>query len=203
VPRSATRPLIARLGPRRTPRRTLTRLRLRFFLDAQLFHQRKLAVREPAAELLQIELGLLQLGEQLVFLFLDVMLDVLAEHFDRRLEVLVVAAHALDLGDQLLRGAVLDLGLVDQVLFLLAFEGFLRSGVEHLFLDRRVHCQQLADALRDRGLLFLLRLLEFFEQRGHHAVVLFEERNRVARRVAAAAGCRSRSCHDALLKICL
>ena len=163
------------------------------FFDAHLLHQRELAVREPAAELFQVEVGLLQLREQLVLLFLDVMLDVLAEHLDGRLEVLVVAGHAFDLRDQLLRGAVLDLGLVDQVLVLFVLEGFLRGGIEQLFLDRRVHCQQLADALRDRGLFFLFRLLELVEQCGYGAVILLEQRDCVARRIAAA--CLSRSCH--------
>ena len=41
--------------------------------------------------------------EQLGFLFLDVVLDVFAEHLDGRLEVLVAAGHAFDLRDQLLR----------------------------------------------------------------------------------------------------
>jgi hypothetical protein len=95
---------------------------------------------------------------------------------------------------------VLDLGFVHQVLALfLAAEGFLRLRIQNLFLDLRMHCQQLTDALRDRGLLFVVRFLELFEQLGHRAVVLLQQRDRVARRIGAAARSISRSRHGALL----
>ena len=82
---------------------------------------------------------------------------------------------------------------------LLVVESFLRGGIEHLLLDRRVHCQQLADALRDRRLFLVFRLLELFEQCGHRPVVLLEQRDCVARRIAAAS--LSRSCHGELPEI--
>ena len=87
------------------------------------------------AELLEVDVGVLAARKQLAFLFLDVVVDVLAEHLDLRVVQLVGRIHRLDLLDEVLRRRVLDLGLVEQVLLV---ERFARSGIEDLFLDRRV-----------------------------------------------------------------
>jgi hypothetical protein len=47
-------------------------------------------------------------------LFLGVVLDLLAEHLDLGVVEILVRRHRPDLGDQVLRGGVLDVGLVHE-----------------------------------------------------------------------------------------
>jgi hypothetical protein len=81
-------------------------------------------------------------GEHLGALFLDVVIDVLAQHRHLRIEHRVGRVAPLDLGDQVLGAGMLDLGFVEQGLVL---DPGAHGGVEDFFLDRGVDGQLLAD----------------------------------------------------------
>jgi hypothetical protein len=55
------------------------------------------------------------LDEDFVALFLDVVVDVLAQHDDLRAPLGVALVTVLDLGNQVLGAGVLDLGFIEQV----------------------------------------------------------------------------------------
>ncbi len=104
-------------------------------------------------------------------------LDHLGEDVDLRVEVLVPGAHLLDLGDELLRGVVLDLGLVVRVRVVGRLE---EGGIEDLFLDERVDLERAADVVGELRLAFLLaRLLELGEPLLDLPVVGLEEGDRI------------------------
>ena len=84
----------------------------------QFCHQGLLALGELLTEGLEVEAGLLELREELRVLLLDVMLDVFAQNRHLGVEQLVAGLGLLDLGDQVFRRGVLDLGLVEQPLVL-------------------------------------------------------------------------------------
>ena len=107
-----------------------------FFLE--LDKEFGLASAEFVAERVEIEVGLLYLCEQLLFLLLDVVGDVLPEHFDLGIEELVRCGAFGDLGDQFLGAGVFDFGLIKQVVAFIVFQRVAGGRIEDLFLDGRV-----------------------------------------------------------------
>src|SRR5687767_6329388 len=114
------------------------------------------------------------------------MLDHLRQDHDPRFVVLVAGMGGLNFGDQALRTLMLDLGLVVQRAVLGRGE---EGGIEYFLLDRRVDLERLADLL---GELAAARLafgaLELLEPALDFAMIGLQQRDRVLRCAAAAAG---------------
>src|ERR1051326_4883190 len=144
-------------------------------------HQVLHAGAHAPAELLEIEVGLLHLGEHFAFLFLHVVQHVLAEDAESGAEVGIVGAHVLELLDQHLRGLVLDLRLVPHVLVV---DPLARRGIEQLLLQRGVHLQVFAHCLHELLLglgIFTVELLELLQRLLDLVVLLLQQLDRPAR----------------------
>src|SRR3954466_11642409 len=164
-------------GPRSWARRASTFLLL---LIGRLAHQLLHPAAHARSELLEVEVGFLDLREHLAFLFLHVMHDVLAEHREGGVEVGIVRAHVLELLDQHLRRLVLDLGLVQEVLVL---DRLARRRIEQLLLERRVHLEVLAHGLHElllRLAVLALELLELLKCLLDLVVLLLQQLDRAA-----------------------
>ena len=84
---------------------------------AAIGEKRHLALLHLATQGDEVHAGAAALREHLGVLLDDVVGDVLAQHLDLRIVVIVVRVGGFDLRDQLLRRCVLDVGLVEQVGF--------------------------------------------------------------------------------------
>src|SRR5262249_54972479 len=108
------------------------------FLGSEL----ALALHHLHAKLLGIHFGLADLAEHLAFFFVDMMIDILAEHGHFGVEELVARTHSFELADKVFMGSMFDLGFVHDVRLC---DGFTHRWVEDLFLDLRVHGELVAD----------------------------------------------------------
>lgn len=107
-------------------------------------HQLCLALRELSAERVHVEAGFLRLRKDAfhpLFLFPDMVLNLLAENLDFGIIKLVVRTAMLNLGNEHLGPIMLDISLLEHVSLDLA----LTRGVENFLLDLRVNRQRLAD----------------------------------------------------------
>ena len=143
---------------------TVRVLGLRQTFSGDLPDELLLACRHALAQILQVEAGRLRLGEHAFgahLFLLDVVLDLLREHFHLGVIEIVFGAAGFELRDQHLGAVMLDIGFADGLVFDLAAAG----GIEDLLFDERVDGQFLADLLREALLLVRrLRLFEFGEQ---------------------------------------
>lgn len=76
---------------------------------------------------------------------MDMVLDLLRQHFDLCGEELVFGRGGLDVIDENLGAIVFDIGFIESVIFDLAAE----TGVEDLFLDGRMDLELKADLMGD------------------------------------------------------
>ncbi|SEF34607.1 NRAMP (natural resistance-associated macrophage protein) metal ion transporters [Variovorax sp. NFACC28] len=108
-----------------------------------LRHQLFLALRELLAHGDEVEPACRAcLHEDLVALFLHVMVDVFAEHFHLGIEFLVDLGGVLELRNQILGAGVLHLGFIEQIGLL---DGFSQGRIKDFFLEPCVHLQLRAD----------------------------------------------------------
>jgi hypothetical protein len=106
-----------------------------------------------------------------------VVLHVLLEHCDQRLELRARRRAAAQFLHQVLERTVLDLRLVHEILVVLA-QHLARGGIEHLLLDGGVRAQRLADAAHDlHPRRIAARALELREQRVDFAMIGLEQGN--------------------------
>src|SRR6266849_2043390 len=130
------------------------------------------------AEVLQLVLGvdLPHLGEQLVLLLLDMVLHLLPQHLDLRVELRVVGLHLEQVGDDPLHREVLLHRFLEQLLRARVLGG----RVEVLLLDRRVDGERVGELVEHTFLLVGAGgLLDFLEQLPRFLVLLLEQIDRV------------------------
>ncbi len=108
-----------------------------------------LASSDVLTQSVEVQVGFAHLREHLACLCLDVVVDVLAQHFHIGVLQWIVWRAGLDLGNQILRAGVFDLGFVDQVFVLTKY--FARGRIEKFFLSGGV-CRQLGADLQCDGL---------------------------------------------------
>src|SRR3546814_2009409 len=104
------------------------------------FHQLALARLKLFAKLLKVDIGLARLGEHavaLLFLFLDVMLDLLLQNQHLGVIIFLIGLGLLKLQNQRLGRIMLDIGLV-QIIFL---DLAAKRRIENLFLYTGVDIQ--------------------------------------------------------------
>ena len=87
----------------------------------QQLQQSVLALRQERADRGHVHVRFPARREELAFLFLGVMTDILAEHLDTRVVERVGRTCGADLGDELLDGAMLDLRLASRSALTSAF----------------------------------------------------------------------------------
>src|SRR5690349_20382345 len=144
--------------------------------------QRVLALLHLFAELLEELLAelLLRVREELTLLFLDVVLDVLLEHGDLGVVLLVLGLHPGDLRDQQLGDVMLLVRLADLVLELfraLRLHGRIEDRLLDVHVDRELGLDPFEDLLL--GLVGLVSCrFELLEELLHGLVVLNEQRCR-------------------------
>src|SRR5579859_2235036 len=127
-------------------------------------HQLVLARLELFSKLLHVEPAALGAGEGAVarvFLFADMVFHILAEHGDLRVVIVVVLRAFQQVGDQQFDGVVLDLRLVQIVVF----DAFFAAGrIEDLLFDHGMGGQGGADLLDQLLALLAFGALELLEQ---------------------------------------
>ena len=135
----------------------------------RLFHQ------DPEVLHLVLRVDLRHLGEELLLLFLDVVLDVLLEHLDLRVELRIVRLHLEQVGDDALHREVLFHRFLQELLG----ASVLRRRIEVLLLDRRMHRQRVGHFVEKLLLLARLRFLDLLEELLDLFVLLFQQLDRV------------------------
>lgn len=75
---------------------------------------------DSGSEFIQVKARLAELREQLGSLFLNVLIHVLCQHVESRIETLITSFQGRELFDQRLDKKVLDVSLVDVVLIVFA-----------------------------------------------------------------------------------
>ena len=76
-------------------------------------HERGLALAQLLPDGSGVKTSLFDRRKHFVFLFLDVVVDVLAKHLHLRVVVILVGLPGLDLGDEILGALMLDIRFVD------------------------------------------------------------------------------------------